>query len=247
MKISIITVNFNNVRYLEDTINSVLDQTYKDVEYILIDGKSTDGSHEIIEKYIHDIDCYISEPDEGVYDAMNKGINNATGDIIGFLNSDDIFIDSYVLSMIANIFAENPIDSLYANLYYVDSIDTNKIIRKWRSSSFVQGAFRKGWHPPHPTFYVRRKIYEKYGNFDKLLDISADFELMLRFLEKHQISTYFLDEYIVKMRLGGESNKSISNILKGNKNTIKAFRKNGISVSPFYPIYRLAPKLKQFF
>jgi glycosyltransferase involved in cell wall biosynthesis len=247
MKISIITACYNSEKYIKDTIKSILNQTYQNIEYIIIDGKSIDNTVNIIKEFEPKFNSrlkWITEPDTGIYDAMNKGIKLATGDIIGILNSDDIYLNNNVISKIVNIFANNDTDSIFANLYFVDSNDTKKIVRTWKSSSYIPYSFSKGWHPPHPTFFVKRDYYDKYGDFDTTFQISADFELMLRFIEKFQIKTYFLDEFIVAMRYGGESTKSIGKIVTGNKNIIKAFKKNNIKISIFYPIIRLYPKLK---
>lgn len=246
MKISIITVVWNNRNTIKDAINSVLNQTYQDIEYILVDGASTDGTVEIIKSYGDKINQFISEKDKGIYDAMNKGIDLATGDIIGILNSDDIYFNKNVIQNVMNKFKENNIDSIYGDLYYVKENDLNKVVRYWKSSIFIQDSFIKGWHPAHPTFFVKKEIYKKYGYFDLNMNVSADFELMLRFLEKYKISTFYLAEVMVKMREGGESNQSIKNIIKGNLNILKSFDKNGINVNKFiYLFYRFIPKIIQ--
>lgn len=246
LKISIITVVYNSESTIAMTMESVLLQTYSNIEYILIDGLSSDNTLEIIKNYEKQFNGrmrWISEPDKGIYDAMNKGISMATGDIIGMLNSDDIYVDKNVLSDIANVFESHSIECTYGNLYFVQHSNINKIVRSWESSQYTPGAFRKGWHPAHPTFYVKRQCYNKYGLYDCSLKVSADFELMLRFLEKQHISNLFLNRYFVKMRIGGESTGSLKKIIIGNYNIIKAFHKNNIRVSPFYPIMRLAPKI----
>lgn len=246
MKISIITVSFNSAATIVDCINSVNKQTHNKIEHIIIDGDSKDNTIELINSIQNRVSTIISEPDKGIYDAMNKGIALATGDIIGILNSDDFLASPYVLENIIQTFEKENCDAVYGNLDFVSSDNSNKIIRHWKSSPFKKGSFAKGWHPPHPTFYVKRKIYEKYGMFDTSLNVSADFELMLRFIEKHQIKVHYIDETIVKMRYGGESTGSLAKIFMGNSNIIKAFKKNGIKVSPLYPLIRLLPKLKQF-
>lgn len=246
MKISIITVSYNSVNTIRDTIESVLNQTYKDIEYIIIDGGSTDGTVELIKSYGNKIHKFVSEKDKGIYDAMNKGIRLATGDVIGILNSDDVYFDEFVIEKVVKIFNEKKVDSLYGDLYYVDRYDLNKVVRYWKSSNFKHGSFAKGWHPPHPTFFVKREIYEKYGMFDPTMEVSADFELMLRFLEKYHITTEYLPEIMIKMRTGGESNKNIKNIIAGNKSILRAFDKNGIKVNKLtYPFYRFIPKITQ--
>ena len=247
MKISIITVTYNSAQTLQDTINSVLGQTYPDIEYIIIDGKSTDGTVDIIKKNEPKFNGkmkWISESDNGIYDAMNKGIAMTTGDVIGILNSDDIYIYDNVISDIIAVFEKENVDSVYANLNFVSPQDANKIVRQWKSSVYKTGSFKKGWHPPHPAFFVKKECYKKYGLFDSSFKISADFELMLRFIEKNGISTYFFDKFIVSMRYGGESTGSLKKIIVGNKNVMKAFKKNNIPVSLFYPISRIIPKIK---
>lgn len=246
MKISIITTTYNSSATIRDTIDSILGQTYKDIEYIVVDGASCDSTIDILKEYEPKFEGkmrFISEKDKGLYDAMNKGISMATGDIIGILNSDDLYIDDKVLEDIVNTFTTHDIDCLYGNLHFVDRFNLNKIVRSWKGSQYKKGDYQKGWHPAHPTFYAKRIYYDKFGGFDISLEISADFELMLRFIEKHKLKSYFLDRYFVKMRLGGESTGLIRKIIKGNKNVIKAFRKNGIKVSVFYPIRRLFPKI----
>ncbi|MFZ4739781.1 MAG: glycosyltransferase family 2 protein [Bacteroidales bacterium] len=246
MKISIITATFNSSATISDCINSVNQQSYENIEHIIIDGASTDNTIEIINSIPNRIKMIISEPDKGIYDAMNKGIELATGDIIGILNSDDFYIDNTALKKIVDIFKSKNIDSLYTNLYIVAATDTNKIIRKCRYCKFNPELFKWGWHPPHPTFFVKKEVYQKYGDFNINLDVSADFELLLRFLYKNKISTFFWDEFILKMRNGGESMGSIKKILLGNKNVIKAFNLNNIRISKLYPFYRILLKLKQY-
>lgn len=246
MKISIITVVRNNAATINDAINSVLSQTYKNIEYIIVDGASTDGTVEVIKGYTNKIDRFISEKDEGLYDAMNKGISLATGDVIGILNSDDIYFDKNVIENVVNTFREKKTDSVFGDLHYVDKDNTNKVMRHWKTSNFKLGSFAKGWHPPHPSFFVKKEVYEKYGLFDLQLRISADFDLMLRFLEKHQISSVYLPKILVKMRTGGQSNNSLKNILISNKSILRSFSKNKIKVNKWlYLFNRLMPKLIQ--
>lgn len=243
MKLSLITVTYNSSKTLTDTFHSVLSQTYSNIEYIIVDGASKDNTVAIIKEYEPKFNGrmkWISEPDKGLYDAMNKGIRMATGDVIGILNSDDLFMDNEVIADIAAAFDEQT-DAVFGNLYFVNQEDVNQIVRVWKGSPYK--SFKSGWHPAHPTFYVRREAYEKYGAFDTTFNVSADFELMLRMIERHGIRTKYLDRYMVRMRMGGESTKSIKNIIKGNRNIMQAFRKNGISVSLLYPIYRLFPKI----
>lgn len=246
MKISIITVCYNSEATLEQTIQSVCGQTYQDIEYIIVDGNSKDSTLNIINKYPDVVTKLISESDKGLYDAMNKGIGLATGEVIGFINSDDLFCDKDAILKVMNVFQKHEnLESIYADINYVDFVNTNKIVRKWKSG--MQQKFSTGWHPAHPTFYVKRHVYEKYGNFDLSFKLAADFEIMLRFLERYKISTIYLSETFVNMRLGGETNKSFKNILIQNLECFKAFEKNNISFSKFfYPFRRLLPKIKQY-
>jgi len=246
MKISIITVSYNSAKTIRDTIDSVIQQNYHDIEYILVDGKSTDNTIEIIKSYGNKISKFISESDKGIYDAMNKGIQLASGDIIGILNSDDFYADADVLKNVANNFIDS-IDGLYADLVYVDALNTTKIIRTWKSGAYKEGAFLKGWMPPHPTFFVRRKVYQNFGGFTNQLKSAADYELMLRFIHKEKIKVAYLPKIIVKMRAGGASNSSIKNRIKANKEDRMAWKMNGLKPGVFTLIRKPLSKLNQFF
>ena len=245
--ISVITVVFNGAKTIEDTIESVKKQSYDNVEHIIIDGGSIDGTVEILRKHNKFIGKWISEKDEGIYDAMNKGIKLSSGDIIGILNSDDFFASENIIDKIADVFIKTSVDAVYGDLEYVDSKDTTKVIRYWKSSKFKVGSFKRGWHPPHPSLFIKKDIYNKYGNFDTNMKVSADFELMLRFFENHRISVHYLHEVIVKMRIGGESNRSIENRLTGTKSIMKAFQKNNISINKVeFLLRRWVPKIRQY-
>src|SRR3989344_5964255 len=209
LKVSIITITFNSARTIEDTIKSVLSQTYPNIEYIVIDGGSKDGTQEIVKKYKDKIAKYISEPDKGIYDGMNKGFKVATGDIIGQINSDDFYASNDVIGEVVKKIEEEHAQVCWGDLQYVDAKDTNKIIRDWKSSEYAEGKFKNGWMPPHPTFFVRREVYEKYGYFRLDMGTAADYELMLRFLEKHRVRSCHIPKIMVKMREGGASNKSV--------------------------------------
>lgn len=249
MKISLITVTYNSCKTLSDTLQSVLNQTYSEIEYIIVDGASKDSTVSIIKEYEPKFQGrmrWISETDKGLYDAMNKGFRMATGEVIGIINSDDLLAEPTVIEKVIQCFEEHPdTDAVYADLYYVSQTDTSKIVRHWISGK--QRSFRYGWHPAHPTFYVKKVVYDKYGLFDLEFRFAADFELMLRLIEKHSIKLTYLKEPLVRMRLGGTTSKNLSNIKKGNLECIQAFKKNDLSVSWMYPLFRLLPKLKQYF
>lgn len=247
MKISIITVCFNSAATINDTIKSVKNQHYHDLEYILIDGGSSDQSVDMILAAGDLISKFISEVDEGIYDAMNKGINLASGEVIGFINADDIYSSDRVLECIAKTFSDPNIDACYADLCYVKQTKTDSIIRYWKSSKFIPGSFEKGWCPPHPTFFVRRSIYKKYGLFNPSYQIAADFELMMRFLEVHKIKSKYIPNTFVHMRLGGTTNKSLPNIIKQNLEILRALRMHSSSSKPLYFLFlKLISRLRQF-
>jgi glycosyltransferase involved in cell wall biosynthesis len=236
LKVSIITITFNSESTLIDTIDSVLSQTYKEIEYIIVDGGSTDSTLSIIHSYKDKISKVVSERDNGLYDALNKGISMATGDVIGILHSDDFYTNHLVIENVVNTFKLNQADAVYADLFYVDKDDTNKVFRKWESGHYKHGMFLKGWMPPHPTFFVRRSIYEKYGDFNLDLVSAADYELMLRFIHKHEIKLAYLPEFIIKMRVGGKSNVSLKNRIRANSEDRKAWKINGLKPY-FYTLY----------
>ena len=240
MKLSIITATFNSGQTVRDTIESVLSQTHQDWELIIKDGGSKDNTLDICREYTDDRIRIISNPDKGIYDAMNQGIEASTGEVVGILNSDDMYYDETVLADIVTAFAEGDTDATCGNLIFVDEHDTNKVVRNWQGSECQ--TFRKGWHPAHPTFYAKKELFDKYGAFDITFDVSADFELMLRFIEKYGAKVKYIPRIMVKMRQGGESTGSIKNIIKGNKNIVRAFKKNGIEVPAFYTTRRLVPK-----
>lgn len=246
MKVSLITACYNSSKYISSAIESIINQNYTNIEYIIIDGASNDGTCEVVKFYAHHIDKFVSEPDCGIYDAMNKGLRIATGDIIGILNSDDLYVDNFVISKVVDQFEKFKCDALYADLYYVKRDQIKTIVRKWQTRTFSLGSFKTGWHPPHPTFFVKKEIYDRYGIFDLEFNLAADFELMLRFLEKYKIQTTYLQQPLIRMRLGGATNKSIKNILLQNIECYRAFKKNDLPVSIFYPFLRLLPKLTQF-
>lgn len=245
MKISIITISWNSEATIEDTIRSVITQTHPDVEYIVIDGASQDGTMDIVNRFRDGIALVVSEPDAGIYDAMNKGVVAATGEVVGILNSDDFYADERVLADVAAAFDDH-VDGVYANLVYVDRDNPDKVTRTWKSKPYQPGLFRKGWMPAHPTFFVRKSCYDAHGLYNTELRSAADYELMLRFIEKEGIRVKFLDRLITKMRVGGESNVSLKNRIRANKEDRRAWRMNGLSPA-WYTLYlKPVSKLGQF-
>ena len=247
MKISIITATYNSASTVRDTIESILKQTHQDWELIIEDGLSRDDTLSIVKEY--EPQCQgrmriFSEKDEGLYDAMNRGIGRATGEVIGILNSDDFYHDEHVLEDINRAMEDQPIDCVYGDLKFVQADNTNKVVRIWKGSQHENGAFLRGWHPAHPTFYARRACFEKYGTFNTSFAISADFELMLRFIEVEGIRNRYIPRYFVKMRMGGESTGSLRNILKGNRGILRALREHGFHPSTLFVLRRMLPKIK---
>jgi len=249
VKISVITVTRNSEKTLQDCISSVAKQSYKNFEHIIIDGASSDETLKLLKKNSNYISLVLSEPDKGIYDAMNKGVNLANGDIIGFLNSDDFYSSNFVLSSVAKIFEEKSfIEATYSDLIYVDKVNPSRIIRYWKSSQFNSGLFSKGWSPPHPTFFVRKSVYKLYGNFDLNYFIASDIELMMRFLEVHKISSHYVPEIWVNMRIGGLSNNSLLTILTQNIEVLRALKKHGLQANfLFFFGSKLLIRIKQFF
>ena len=246
MKISIITATYNNKKTIADTLYAVSSQTYKNIEHIIIDGKSTDNTLKIIEEQKNDKIKIISEKDNGIYDALNKGIKHATGEVIGFLHSDDIYADNNAIKYVVEKFNTEKTDSLYADLQYVSKNDINKVIRNWKSGKYHIKKLKQGWMPPHPTFFVKNEIYEKHGIFNTNYKIAADYDLMLRFLGKHKITTTYLPLTLIKMRVGGESNKSLKNIIRKMKEDFRAIKNNNIG-GIFTLIRKNTSKITQFF
>ena len=278
MKVSLITVSYNSARTIADTLKSVQSQTYKDIEYIVVDGNSSDGTIEIVKQFViakqgtmqgrsegasqdlsEDLSknlinvasqgvvtTFLCERDKGIYDAMNKGLALATGEIIGVLNSDDFYCSNDVIEEVVRAFQQNNTDCLYGDLNYVDPIDTSKIVRKWRSGSFRKENFLKGWMPPHPTFFVRKTCYDKFGKFDTQFKSAADYELMLRFLFKESCSAVYLPKVMIHMRAGGVSNVSLKNRVRANREDRLAWKKNGLKPKWFTLLRKPLSKLKQY-
>lgn len=246
MKVSIITVTMNSEKYLADCIESVRRQNYKNIEHIIIDGKSTDKTLQIIEKNERHISHWISETDRGMYDAINKGLAIATGDIVGVLNSDDMFASADAVKSIVDCFETHNTDSVYGDLMYVDPFDTQKIIRYWKGSSYDRSRFRYGWMPAHPTFYMRRELISKFGMYENHYYTAADYEFMARYLYLHRVSSRYLDCLLVKMRTGGLSNSNLKMRFRANRRDYLAMRKNKIPFSFIVSVLKPIIKLPQY-
>ena len=246
MKCSIITAVLNGCNTIGDTLESILGQLYKNVEHVIIDGGSTDQTLDILKKYKNRTARIISEPDRGIYDALNKGIHLSSGDIIGILNGDDFYAHDQVLNRVVDVFENQKVDSCYGDLQYVNRDNTSKIIRQWRSSGYKPGQFNYGWMPPHPTFFVKKDIYEKFGYFNTNFKIAADYELMLRFLEKFRISTHYIPEVLIKMRVGGVSNKNLRNMFLKSREDCKAWKVNDLKGRFYTVLLKNLSKIPQF-
>ncbi|MDB9929094.1 glycosyltransferase [Schleiferiaceae bacterium] len=248
MKISIITVSYNSASTIKDTFDSIRIQNYNNIEYIVVDGGSTDETISIIKNNNDIISNWISEKDNGIFDAFNKGIALASGDIVGILNSDDFYTNKNVISDVIKAFLDYKVDSVYGNLLYTDPVNTNIIKRKWIDKSpYDRNRFKNGWMPPHPTFFVKKTKYKLHGHFNTTLTGGGDYELMLRFLFKYRISSYHIPKILVKMRTGGNSNSSIKNRLRGIKDDVNAWKVNNLKHNYFISIMKIVRKLNQFF
>ncbi len=246
MKLSLITPTYNSAATLRDTIDSVLSQSYAEVEYLIIDGASGDATLDIATSYGSAIHRIISEPDRGTYDAMNKGIALAGGEVVGIINSDDFYAHEGVLQRVMDIFEQHDVDSVYGDLQYVRADNPEKVVRHWRSGGYQLHKFLHGWMPPHPTFFVRRACYERYGSFNMDFRSSADYELMLRLLYKHRISTAYLPEVLVRMRTGGQSNASFRHRWHANREDRLAWKRNGLRPLPHTTWIKPIRKIGQY-
>lgn len=249
IKISIITTTFNSATTIEDTLNSVLKQTYHNIEYWVIDALSSDGTTDIIRRYqkmfngrLH----YISEPDKGLYDAMNKGLENATGDIVGILNSDDYFTENDVLEKIVETFSDYRIDAVYGDIHFIHATEPDKIVRYYSSSMFKTFWLRFGFMPAHPSFYVKTEIYRKYGTYSLDYKIASDYDLMVRFFYKYKIKARYIKKDFVTMRIGGMSTKNIANRMLINKEDVVACRKYGLYTNKLFIMFKYLYKIFEF-
>lgn len=238
MKVTIITPTFNSSKTFEWCLRSIYSQTYPLIEHIVIDGGSSDGTLEIIKKYEHKIACWVSEKDAGIYHAINKGICRATGEVIGVLHSDDFYADNYVIEDVVKYLKDNKTDSCYGDLIYIDKNDISRVVRYWRAGDFHKNRFKIGWAPPHPTFFCKKSTYEKYGLLNLDFPLAADYELMLRFLYKYDVSTTYIPRTLVEMRTGGTSKPGIYT-LKAISENYRAWKVNKLR----YPLTMLLKPL----
>jgi glycosyltransferase involved in cell wall biosynthesis len=247
-KVSIITVCFNSEKTIEDSIKSVISQDYPLTEYIIIDGKSNDSTLEILTRYQSKIAKQISEPDKGIYDAMTKGVKLASGDVIGILNSDDVFASDTILSEVASIFANDPtIDAVYGNIIYFKTDAPDKPVRTWVTKPYYEKFFDDGEVPPHPSLFVKKSVYDAIGAYIPDFKISSDYEFMFRAFKVHHYKPYHLNKFVVNMRVGGESTKSIKNVLIGNREVRIAWEMNGIKPPLKFWVLRIGKKILQLF
>lgn len=231
MRISVVTVCCNSVETIGEMLTSVLGQDYAGVDQIIVDGGSSDGTQEVVARYDDYVSKFVSEPDDGIYDAMNKGIRLAEGDFVAFLNADDMYADDRVISDVVAAAEAEGVDAVYGDLLYVRRDDPGKVVRYWKAGEYLPGAFCLGWVPPHPTFFCRRSLFEKFGAFDAKYRLAGDFELMLRFLEKHRIRVGYIPRPLVRMRVGGRAN-TVRGVLRGNHEILRAFAANGLKPAP---------------
>jgi glycosyltransferase involved in cell wall biosynthesis len=250
MKISIITTSYNSAATLRDTMDSVLRQGYTDYEYIVVDGASKDGTVEIIREYEPRFEGrmrWVSEPDGGIYDAMNKGVAMATGDVVGLLNSDDFYATDDILSVIAEEFSRSDaLDAIFGDVHYVDENDITKVVRYYSSQQFARERMLAGYIPAHPSFYVRRECYEKYGAFDTSYRVAADFENLLRLIYINKISIRYVPKDFVAMRMGGASSSGLSSYRRIISDHFRAYRKNDITPRYLLYFWRYVKKLFEF-
>ncbi len=245
-KVSIVTAIYNNAATVANAIESVLGQSYPNIEYVVVDGMSNDGTDQVIGRYADRIAVSVREPDHGIYDALNKGLRLATGEVIGFLHADDYLADPSIIEQVAARFNDPGLDAVYGDLLYVQAEDPNRIVRFWDSGPYDVNKFRWGWMPPHPTVYLRRSCYDRFGVFREDFDIAADYELMLRLFVRNQIRVSYLDRIMVKMRVGGKSNASLANRLRANTEDRRAWLVNGIRPPMALRFTKPLRKLSQF-
>lgn len=247
MRVTIITVTYNSAKYLQECINSVVMQNYPDIEHIVVDAGSTDGTLDIIKKFDNHIVKWISEKDNGMYDAINKGMKMATGNIIGILNSDDMLASTDVIDAIVNCFNEYHVDSVYGDLVYVDKVNTRKVVRYWKGFNYNRFRFNYGWMPAHPTFYFKASLLPELGGYETHYYTAADYEFMARYLYRYRISAKYINKLIVKMRVGGQSNRNLQSRLRANRRDYLAMKKNKLPLPMLSSILKPLIKLHQYY
>nr|WP_294899287.1 glycosyltransferase family 2 protein [uncultured Pedobacter sp.] len=247
MQISIITATYNSQDFVEEAIKSYVNQSFANKELLVIDGKSTDNTLEILANHTHQIDTLVSEKDKGIYDALNKGISLAKGEVIGILHSDDFLANHKVLEQVSEKFKENPsVDAVYGDLQYVDRENPEIIIRHWTSGEYNINNFKKGWMPPHPALFIKKECFTKFGVYDLAYKSAADYDLILRFLFKNKVNVAYIPTVLVKMRVGGLSNKSLKNRFNANREDRLALKRNGVP-NPFWvSVLKPLSKIGQF-
>ncbi len=244
--ISIITVCYDSAQTIDATLRSVAVQNYECIEHVIVDGGSTDGTIDTIKDWRGHPVSLLSEPDDGIYDAMNKGLALATGVIVGFLHSDDLYANEKTLSRIAQVFEDPSVDAVYGDLEYVQKDDTNAVVRYWKAGAFVRSRFSSGWMPPHPTLFVRNRIYRRLGGFDKRYQIAADYDLILRFFARNSLNLAYIPEVLIKMRVGGISNRNLKSVLEKSREDLLALRRNQIG-GLWTLVKKNLSKIPQFF
>jgi glycosyltransferase len=245
--VSLITVTYNSRATIADTIRSVTSQTYSDIEHVIIDGSSTDDTLDIVRNTPNRISKIISEPDKGIYDALNKGIINSSGDIIGILHSDDLLASDIIIEEICKEFIQTSADIVYGDLIYINYVNKDKIVRYWRSRPFDRSLIIKGWMPAHPTMFIRREVYMKYGQYDLQYKISSDYDLILRLMQIRDLKFEYLPSIITKMRMGGVSNRNLRNLFLKSHEDYRIMKKNGFSNPLAILLRKNVSKLGQFF
>jgi len=245
VRISVITVCYNSAITLRETLASVAEQTHPDVEHTVVDGASTDNTLDIVREHGAHVARLLCEPDKGIYDAMNKGLGLTTGEVIGFLNADDLFADKHVLSRVAAAFEDPAVEACFGDLVYVTE-DNTRVVRYWKSHPYVPGSFARGWCPAHPTFYVRRSALERLGRFDLSYRLAADTEFMLRYLEHGHVRAAYIAQVQVRMRVGGATNRSLRNVVRQNQEIFQALARNGIPFSRVsFLVHKIASRIWQ--
>ena len=247
MKLSVVTVCLNARDTIAEAVQSIHEQSHGDVEHIVVDGGSDDGTLAILEKHRDRISTLVSEPDRGLYFAMNKGIGAATGDYLGFLNADDVYHHAHVLESVATALAGGQPDAAHADLVYVDREEPSRVVRYWQSRPYVPGMFEAGWHPAHPTLFVRTELLREIGGFDTRYRYHADFDLMVRLFVHRKISSVYVPEILVRMRTGGQSTRSLRNIYRGNRESWEIAHRFGVARTPFWIVRKLGYRVSQFF